>query len=162
MAQDSTIPTICGDIGVCPPVRSKCKYIEHNAANFALLLFNMEPIKVNLIFVFFSFSGLNQTFIWVSNLRFTSFFNFSFNLNLFLSRLLVGNLELGFSNFIFLGIQNPGFNSQFPTQTDNSFSRFLNLKTEKGSRPLQLTPGSALFDQFCRSTLTLVVLEVVS
>ena len=26
MAQDSTIPTICGDIGVCPPIRSKCKY----------------------------------------------------------------------------------------------------------------------------------------
>ena len=104
---------------------------------------------------FFHFPVLTQTFIRVSKLRFTSYFNFSFNLflsnclcfstrNFFRSSLAQQSRIYGFQIIFFLGFKTRVFNSQFLTQPDISFCRFPNFKHEKGYFLVYFNRPSAL------------------
>ena len=99
-------------------------------------------LLISRFFIFKSGPGFQ---IWVSNLRFTSYFNFNFNLYLSNYWLLVFGVLQGsavkprvwtfFSVNYYFFAQQPRikvFNSQFLTQTDISFSRFSNFKVQNG------------------------------
>ena len=99
--------------------------------------------EIQLLFSrFFIFKSGPGFQIWVSNLRFTSYFNFNFDLFLSNYWLLVFSVLQGsavkprvWTFFSVNFAQQPRikvFNSQFLTQTDISFSRFSNFKVQNG------------------------------